>query len=136
MITKTITYTDFNGVKRTEDFYFHFNQAELMEMEMSTEGGFSARVKRIVNANSHSELIQIMKKFVLDAYGVKSEDGRRFMKDDAIRRSFVECPAYSIIFMELATDADAAAKFVTGVTPDDMPKVEPNDALKVMPAPV
>lgn len=122
MITKTVTYVDYFGTKRTEDFYFHFNKAELLEMEMRHEGGFSARVNRIVNANSHSELVQIMKQFVLEAYGVKSEDGRRFMKSDEIRRSLVECPAYSIIFMELATDDKAAAEFINGVTPDDMPK--------------
>lgn len=122
MIVKTITYTDYDGNQRTEEFRFHFNKAELLEMEMTTEGSFSARVNRIIKANSHSELVQIMKKFVLDAYGVKSDDGRRFMKSDEIRRSLVECPAYSIIFMELATDDKAAADFINGVTPDDMPK--------------
>lgn len=122
MIVLTETYTDFNGTKRTEEFRFHFNQAELMEMELSTEGGFSARVQRIIDANSQSELIQIMKKFVVDAFGIKSEDGRRFMKDDNIRRAFVECPAYSKIFMRLATNSEAAAEFINGVTPEDMPK--------------
>lgn len=122
MLVITETYTDLNGLQRTEEFRFHFNQAELMEMEMSTEGGFSARVNRIINANSQSELFQIMKTFVLDAYGVKSEDGRRFMKNDEIRRSFVECPAYSKIFMRLATDHKAASEFINGVTPEDMPK--------------
>ena len=124
MIKITKTYTDFNGKQRTEDFHFHFNQAELMEMEMSTEGGFSTRVQRIINANSHSELLQIMKKFVLDAFGVKSEDGRRFMKSDEIRRSFVECPAYSMIFMELATNTEAATEFINKVVPADMPKAD------------
>lgn len=122
MITITETYTDWNGMQRTEEFRFHFSQAELMEMEMSTEGGFSARVNRIINANSQTELFQIMKTFVLDAFGVKSEDGRRFMKDAEIRRSFQECPAYSKIFMRLATNSDEAAKFINGVTPEDMPK--------------
>lgn len=122
MIVYTETYTDYDGNTRTEDFRFHFNQAELMDMEMSTEGGFSARVNRIINANSQTELFQIMKTFVLDAYGVKSEDGRRFMKDDEIRRGFQECPAYSKIFMRLATNSDEAAKFINGVTPEDMPK--------------
>lgn len=122
MITITETYTDYNGTKRTEEFLFHFNKAELLEMEMTTEGGFSARVNRIINANSHSELVKIMKQFVLDAYGIKSDDGRRFMKSDEIRRSLVECPAYSQIFMRLATDDKAAADFINGVTPDDMPK--------------
>lgn len=122
MITITETYVDFNGTQRTEDFLFHFSQAELMEMEMSIEGGFSARVQRIINTNSRPELLKIMKEFVLDAYGIKSEDGRRFRKNADIRQSFVECPAYSKIFMRLATDAKAAADFINGVTPDDMPK--------------
>lgn len=122
MIVITETYVDYDGKQRTEDFRFHFNQAELMEMEMSTEGGFSARVNRIINANSQNELFAIMKTFVLDAYGVKSDDGRRFMKDEDIRRSFMECPAYSKIFMRLATDSKAASEFINGVTPDDMPK--------------
>lgn len=122
MLTITETYTDWNGNLRTEDFRFHFSQAELMEMEMSTEGGFSARVNRILNANSQTELFQIMKAFVLDAFGVKSDDGRRFMKDEEIRRGFQECPAYSKIFMRLATNSDEAAKFINGVTPEDMPK--------------
>lgn len=125
MIVYTETYTDYDGNQRTEDFRFHFNQAELMEMELSTEGGFSARVQRVINANSHPELLQVMKTFLLDAYGVKSEDGRRFMKDDEIRRAFVESPVYSKIFMRLTTGKEAAeeaAKFINGVTPEDMPK--------------
>lgn len=125
MIVYTETYTDFNGTQRTEDFRFHFSQAELLEMEMSTEGGFSARVNRIINANSHPELLQVMKTFILDAYGVKSEDGRRFRKNEEIRQEFLESPVYSKIFMRLTTGehaADEAAKFINGVTPEEMPK--------------
>lgn len=125
MIVYNETYTDYNGTQRTEEFRFHFNQAELLEMELSTEGGFSARVNRIINANSHPELLQVMKTFVLDAYGVKSEDGRRFMKSEQIRQEFMESPVYSRIFMRLTTGKDAAklaAEFINGVTPDDMPK--------------
>lgn len=125
MIVYNETYTDYNGNQRTEEFRFHFNQAELMEMELSTEGGFSARVNRIINANSHPELLQVMKTFILDAYGVKSEDGRRFRKNEEIRQEFLESPVYSRIFMRLTTGpnaADEAAKFINGVTPDGMPK--------------
>lgn len=125
MIVYTETYTDYNGNQRTEEFRFHFSQAELMEMEMATEGGFSARVNRIVNANSHPELLQVMKTFLLDAYGVKSEDGRRFRKNEEVRQEFLESPVYSRIFMRLTTGpnaGDEAAKFINGVTPDDMPK--------------
>ena len=125
MIVYTETYTDYDGNQRTEDFRFHFSQAELLEMEMSTEGGFSARVNRIINANSQPELLQVMKTFILDAYGVKSEDGRRFKKNDEIRQAFVESPVYSRIFMRLTTGKDAAneaSKFINGVTPEEMPK--------------
>lgn len=120
MTSKTITYKDWNGKDRTETFYFHFSQAELMEMEISHEGGFSERVKKIAAANNLPDMLKIWKNFVLDAYGVKSEDGRRFMKNEEIRQSFVECPAYSIIFMELATNTEAASNFINTVVPADM----------------
>lgn len=125
MIVYNETYTDYDGNQRTEEFRFHFSKAELLEMELSTEGGFSARVNRIVNANSHPELVKVMKTFILDAFGVKSEDGRRFMKSDEIRRAFEESPVYSNMFMRMTTGKDAAklaAEFVNGVTPDDMEK--------------
>lgn len=120
MTSKTVTYKDWNGVDRTETFYFHFSQAELMEMEISQDGGFSERVKKIAAANNLPDMLKIWKNFVLDAYGIKSEDGRRFMKNEEIRQSFVECPAYSIIFMELATNTEAASNFINTVVPADM----------------
>lgn len=125
MITYTESYTDYAGNKRTEEFHFHYNQAELMEMELETEGGFSARVNRIINANSHPELYRLIKQFILGAYGVKSEDGRRFMKSDDIRRGFEESPVYELLMMRMTTGpnaADEAAKFINGITPETMPK--------------
>lgn len=120
MIKKTVTYTDWNGLERTETFHFHYSQAELMEMEMSAEGGFQARVQRIVDAKDQVSLMKIIKEFVLDAYGVKSPDGKRFMKNPEIKQSFLENPAYSIIFMEMVMDDVVAAEFINGVVPDDM----------------
>lgn len=115
MIKKTVTYEDFNGTVRTETFYFHFSQAEIMEMQLTTEGGFSERVQKMIDAKDQPAIIKLIKDFVLDAYGVKSDDGKRFMKSPEIRAAFVENPAYSEIFMELATDADKASEFVNGV---------------------
>ena len=120
MIKKTITYVDFNDVQRTETFYFNYSQAELLEMEMSVDGGFVERVERIIDAKDAPSLVKLWKKFVIDAYGVKSDDGRRFIKNDDVRAAFVECPAYSAIFMELATDDVAGAEFVKGVVPANM----------------
>lgn len=124
MIKKTVTYTDYNGVERTENHYFNLSKAEVMEMEMSTNGGMAESIQKIVDAKDVPSIIRIFKDLVLKAYGVKSDDGRRFMKTkpDGSRYAddFKETEAYSQIFMELATDADAAAKFVNGIVPADL----------------
>lgn len=120
MLKKTVTYTDYNGVERTEDFYFNLTKAEVMEMEMSTAGGLAETIQRIVAAQDAPAIIKIFKELVLKAYGEKSPDGKRFIKSDAIAEAFSQTEAYSDIFMELATDADAAAKFVNGIVPADL----------------
>ena len=122
MLKKTITYTDYNGNERTEDFYFNLTKAEIMEMEMSTTGGLAEMITRIVAAQDQPAIIKIFKDLVLKAYGEKSADGKRFIKSEDIAAGFSQTEAYSILFMELATDADAAAKFVNGIVPADMSK--------------
>lgn len=122
MLKKTITYTDYNGVERTEDFYFNLSKAELMEMEMSTSGGLAEMIKRIVDAQDAPAIIKVFKELVLKAYGVKSPDGKRFEKSEKLSTEFAQTEAYSLLFMELATDADAAAKFVNGITPAEVSK--------------
>ena len=117
MLKKTITYTDYNGSERTEDFYFNLTKAEIMEMEMSTTGGLTEMINRIVAAQDAPAIINVFKKLVLKAYGEKSPDGKRFIKSDEISTAFSQTEAYSQLFMELATDADAAAKFVNGIVP-------------------
>ena len=124
MIKKTVTYTDYNEVERTENFYFNLSKAEVMEMEMGTEGGMAESIQKIIDAKDAPAIIRVFKDLVLKAYGVKSDDGRRFMKTkpDGTRYAddFKETEAYSQIFMELATDADAAAKFINGIVPADL----------------
>lgn len=120
MIKKTITYTDYNGVERTEDFYFNLNKAEVLEMEMSTTGGLAGMIMNIIAAKDQPALIKIFKDLILKSYGKKSPDGRRIMKSQEIIDDFVQTEAYSQLFMELATDADAAAKFVNGIVPADV----------------
>lgn len=125
MIKKTITYTDYNGTERTEDFYFNLSKAEIMEMELSTTGGLAEMIQNVVNAKDTPAIIKIFKDLIVKAYGVKSPDGKRFMKSDELAAAFVETEAYSELFMELATDADAAAKFVNGIVPASMAKQLP-----------
>ena len=117
MLKKTFTYTDYNGVERTEDHYFNLSEAELMEMELSTAGGLAEMIQRIVAAQDAPAIVKIFKELVLKAYGQKSADGRRFIKSKELADEFAQTEAYSQLFMELATDADAASKFVNGIVP-------------------
>lgn len=119
MVKKTVTYTDFNGVERTEDFYFNLSNAELAEFSMSKSGGLAAYIERISKAKSQPELAALFKEVLMMSYGEKSDDGRRFIKNDQIRDEFMQTEAYSIIYMELASDADAALKFFEGIIPAD-----------------
>lgn len=120
MIKKTVTYKDLNGKERTETFYFHYFESEIMDMEMSAEGGLAERIQRIIDAKDQASLLKVIKKFVIDAYGIKSDDGRRFIKSQEVKDAFVECPAYSKIYMELLTNDELAAEFVNKVVPEDM----------------
>ena len=120
MLKKTVTYSDYNGVERTETFYFHYTEAEILDMEMSTEGGFAERIQKIIDAKDQVSLMKLIKKFVVDAYGIKSEDGKRFIKNDKVKTEFLESPAYSKIWMELVMDDEVAADFVNNVIPSDM----------------
>ena len=117
MLKKTMTYVDYNGNERTEDFYFNLTEAEIMEMEMGTAGGLSEMIQNIVKAQDVPAIIKIFKGLVLNAYGQKSLDGKRFIKTQELKEEFAQTEAYSQLFMELATDADAAAKFVNGIVP-------------------
>lgn len=124
MLKETITYTDYNGLERTEDFYFNLTKAEIMEMELSTTGGLSEMISRIVAAKDAPAIIKVFKDLILKAYGQKSADGKRFVKSQEMCDEFAQTEAYSILFMRLATDADAAAKFVNRIVPagDQSPK--------------
>ena len=122
MLKKTVTYVDYNGVERTEDFYFNLSKAEVTEMELSVEGGFSKMLEEIVKSNDNARIIELFKEMVLKAYGEKSADGRRFVKSKELAEAFSQTEAYSEIFMELALDEKAAAAFVNGIMPANMGK--------------
>ena len=122
MLKKTVTYVDYNGVERTEDFCFNLSKAEVTEMELSVEGGFSKMLEEIVKSNDNARIIELFKEMVLKAYGEKSADGRRFIKSKELSEAFSQTEAYSEIFMELALDEKAAAAFVNGIMPANLGK--------------
>ena len=122
MLKKTVTYVDYNGVERTEDFYFNLSKAEVAEMELSVEGGFSKMLEEIVKSNDNVRIMELFKQMVLKAYGEKSADGKRFVKSKELSEAFSQTEAYSEIFMELALDEKAAAAFVNGIMPANLGK--------------
>ena len=128
MYKKTLEYDDFNGEKVKEDLYFNLSKAELMEMNFRSPGGLKNYIESIINANDLNTLTDIFKELLLKSYGVKSPDGRKFMKTQAIREEFECSIAYDIMFTTLASDAKEAAAFINGIIPkelaDEMDKVE------------
>ena len=119
MLKKTIKYEDFDGNKREEDFYFNLTKAEITEMELSESGGFAELIQKVVKIQDQPTLVKIFKDFILKAYGEKSADGKHFRKSPEISADFAATNAYSELFMELATNADAATEFVNGLAPVD-----------------
>lgn len=120
MLKKTIKYTDYFGEEREEDFYFNLNQAELSEMELSVDGGYTNMLDRIVKAKDAPELIAAFKNIVMKSYGEKSSDGRRFIKSKELSEAFCQTEAYNILFMSLIRDEKAMADFVNGIIPDEL----------------
>lgn len=120
MLKKTITYTDFNDVEHTEDFYFNLTKAELAEMALGTDAGFEDHVNAIVEAKDGQGIIDTFKRVLRMSYGVRSEDGKRFSKAPHLFDEFLETEAFSVLFMELISNEDASSAFIRGVVPADM----------------
>lgn len=119
MIVKTITYTDFNGNERTESFWFHLSRPELTEMLLGIDNNIETYIKTIIKSENYYEIVKIFKKLILEAYGEKSEDGRRFIKLPEKAKEFSETEAYSVLFTELTTNEEKASEFVNGLIPKD-----------------
>lgn len=117
MLKKTITYEDYNGQPVSEDYYFNLTKSELVELQLGTKGGFAEMLQEIVKTGDGALIIDHFKKIILMAYGVKSDDGKRFIKSDELSRDFEQSAAYDALFIELATNAAAASQFINGIVP-------------------
>lgn len=119
MLKKTMTYKDFDGNERTETFLFNLTNAEITEMELSISGGLVQTIEKIVEAQNAPKIIELFKGVVLQAYGEKSADGKYFVKSKEISEAFSHTQAYSDLFMELATNAEAASAFINAIVPEN-----------------
>jgi hypothetical protein len=123
MLKKTITYEDYDGNEVTEDFYFNLSKADLVKLELSETrfGGFSELLQRIVDSEDGNEIVKHFQQIILLAYGKRDPDNpKRFIKSDALSEEFSQTEAFSELFVELSTDAEAGANFVNGIVPKGM----------------
>lgn len=117
MYAKTIEYDDFNGIKRKETFLFNISEAEVIDLEMTTEEGYLEMLYRIIDAKDKTLLYKEFKRFITSSYGRKSDDGRAFLKKEAWTEEFMATPAFSVLISELMTDADKAGEFINAILP-------------------
>lgn len=118
MLAKKITYTDFDGIERTETFRFNLTKSELLDMELSKSGGFSAMLQEIVDSKNTEEIMKLFKEIILSSYGEKSDDGRYFKKSPEIAEQFSQSAAFDALYLELMTDAGKAADFIRDIMSD------------------
>lgn len=124
MLKKTITYTDYDGLERTEEFRFNLTKAELMDMELTTVGTFSKLMQKIIDEKDMARLAKYFKELILKSYGVKSDDGKRFIKSPELSEAFSQTEAYSELYMELLGNSEYAVKFIQQVMPKDLDQNE------------
>lgn len=120
MLKKTVKYKDFNDEETEEDLFFNLTRAELVELEMSHEGGLSASMQRLIDTEDGNAIMKEMKNIILMSYGKKSLDGKRFVKNAQLREEFESSKAYDELFISLVTDADQAAAFINGIVPSEL----------------
>ena len=120
MLRKPITYTDYNGVVRTETFYFNLTESELIEMQMGVDGGLGEMMTKIIDAKDQPIIIKLIKDIILKAYGEKSDDGRHLFKSEERSLAFSQTEAYNKLFMDMITDEKVAADFINGIIPADL----------------
>lgn len=123
MLVKKITYTDFNDIERTEDFYFNLTNAEVTEW-LTTSGNYTLDkvVGQMIKAEKVGDIMGLFKDLIYKSYGEKSLDGKRFIKSPEVKEAFMESEAYSVLFMELISDPKKAADFLNAIVPKDLSK--------------
>lgn len=120
MLVKRISYTDYNGNQRSEDFYFNLNKGEIFNLQFGTEGGLDKAIQKIIQTEDTPKIVKIFQDIILNAYGIKSDDGRRFIKSEEISTEFKQTEAYSELLMELVSDEKKAADFINALMPKDL----------------
>lgn len=130
MRKETITYTDYNNVTRTEDFFFNLNEAELTALQYGVDGGMKEMLERIVKSNDNKQIMACFHDLIAKSYGEKSPDGRRFVKSTELSEAFMQTEAYNELMLRFMTDASYSAEFINDVLADVTKRTEERNAKK------
>ena len=113
----TAEYEDWNGNPRKRELLFNLTVAEMYSLQNSVKGGIETYYQRILDEQDNVALYKRFEDLVKLTYGVKSDDGERFIKNDEVYNSFKESAAYDVFMQYLLTTEDGAAKFINGIMP-------------------
>ena len=117
MLKKEIEYEDLFGQQKKQTYYFGFTKSELTMMQTTSSGGLENTLHNLIETNNTEKIMGFFQTIILDSYGVKSDDGSRFMKNAELKQAFFESPAYDVLFMDLLSSTDKAIEFVKGIMP-------------------
>lgn len=132
MLKKTITYTDYDGMERTEDFWFNLSKTELTKLDAELPGGVLGVLRKIIDKKDRKALVDFIETLILRSYGEKTLDGKRFVKTPDMAEEFMQTPAYDELFMSILSDTDSQTGFINGVIPQSMAKeIEQTDKKQV-----
>ena len=132
MLKKTITYTDYDGMERTEDFWFNLSKTELTKLDAELPGGVLGVLRKIIDKKDRKALVDCIETLILRSYGEKTLDGKRFVKTPEMAEEFMQTPAYDELFMSVLSDTDSQTSFINGVIPQSMAKeIEQTDKKQV-----
>lgn len=117
MFSDKITYEDFNGNTETQEVFFNISKMEALDLEAEYPGGYAQHLQNVVDSEDVQEILKVFKEIVKKAYGVKSEDGKRFIKSDEEFAKFESSPAYDEFMMKLMGEENYSVDFILGAMP-------------------
>ena len=126
MFKHTITYDDFNGIERKEDFYFHLSTPEVVRLEAKFGASIEEYTKTIAEQQDLGQMLNFLEDIVLTSYGRKTTDGKSFIKNKELRTEFEYSQAYAELFEEILLNKDLAVKFGEGVAETSRSKRKKN----------
>lgn len=126
MIKETMTYKDFNGEERTDDFYFHLNTLEWLRMDKKY-GGIREFIRKAVKDSDEYAILNMLEDLVKSSYGEKSMDGARFIKNEDLVEKFTQTEAYSDMLIGFFTDTQKGIDFFNRLVPEDIKVEEPTE---------